>query len=344
MNTPDLGQIADPGPTAHQRQSFGSILSREPLVTISKRSHFHLSPAGIGPLTCANDPTGQSLHFLFLAWSHETPEAVQSLARDVDEAFRPFPGAHVVVLANTAGEARAIRDAGLEAEEVNLLLAVDEARYARVDPEPDFPPCSAIYVAALEPYKRHDLAVGVAGLRLLYWRPSAGNLASVRRLLPMADFANHRLGGGPHALATGVRYCAAVQSAGVGLCLSDKEGPMRASVEYGLLGLPIVTTSALGGRVEFMDHAHARVVPVRADAVASAVGDMARDRAPVAVVRAAALARLARERAHFADVARDRATRIFGAPIDALTAGHPRTWELWRTRTVAEIIQAGSGR
>ena len=36
-----------------QRQGFGSILSRAPLVTVGKRSHFHASPVGIGPLACA---------------------------------------------------------------------------------------------------------------------------------------------------------------------------------------------------------------------------------------------------------------------------------------------------
>lgn len=332
MNMPDLGQ------NALQQQTFGSILSQEPLVTISKRSHFHLCPAGIGPLACARHLPKQSLHFVFLAWSHESPDAAQSMARDIDEAFRPFPGAHVVVLANTATEARALRDAGLDAEEISQLMAVDESRFAPVAPDPDFPTCEAIYVAGLEPYKRHDLATGVSGLRLLYWRPSASNLASVRLSLPNADFANHRIGGGPHALATGARYCAAVQSARVGLCLSDTEGPMRASVEYGLLGLPVVTTSANGGRVEFMDQAHARVVPMCAKAVASAVRELARDRAPADVVRSAALSRIRRERARFVDVASDRCQRIFGAPVASVTETHPRNWGLWRTRSAADIL------
>ena len=323
-----------------QRQGFGSILSRAPLITVGKRSHFHASPVGIGPLACAVHPGGPSLHFVFLAWSHESDEAAQSCARDVAAAFSPFPSAKVVMLANTAAEAQALQRAGLEAEVVNQLLAVDENRFVPVRPDADFPSCTAVYVAGLEPYKRHDLAVEVQGLRLLYWQPSASNLAETRKLLPEADFANHRIGGGPHVLAIGARYCAAVQSARVGLCLSDTEGPMRASIEYGLLGLPVVTTSALGGRLEFLDPAHSRIVPFQADAVATAVEELARNRAAPEVVRAATLARLAQERARFARVAEAWAKRMFGAAGEDVLGCDPRGLGLWRTRTLAEILDS----
>ncbi len=329
----------NPEPLA--RSCFGAILSREPLVTISKRSHFHKSPAGIGPLACAAVPARESLHFLFLAWSHETPDAAKAAAREIDASFRPYPRARVVIMANTTGEVRALREAGLEAEEVNQLLAVDEARYVPGLPAPDFPPCTAVYVAGLEPYKRHDLAVGIDGLRLLYWRPSAGNLSAVRRLLPDADFANHRIGGGPHALVTGKRYCSAVQSAKVGLCLSDIEGAMRASIEYALLGLPVVTTSATGGRIEFMDHAHDRVVAPDAGAIARAVAEVILDRVPAHVVSAAALSRIARSRARFGEIARACATGTFGETVPGVDDSHPRTWGLWKTRSAAEILQDG---
>ena len=326
-------------PETLHRQCFGAIMSREPLVTVSKRSHFHQSPTGIGPLACAADPAGPSLHFLFLAWSHEAPDAARAAAREIEAAFRPYSRARVVILANTADEARALCAEGLEAEEINLLLAVDETRYVIAPPDPGFPPCTAVYVAGLEPYKRHELAVGIDGLRLLYWRPSAGNLFRTRNLLPHADFTNHRFGGGPHALVTGARYCSAVQSARVGLCLSDVEGPMRASIEYALLGLPVISTSATGGRVEFMDQTHGRVVPPDADAIARAVAELTRDRTPAEVVTAAALSRLARERARFGEIAREWTTRLFSGPVSGVGDTHPRTWGLWTTRSAAQILQ-----
>ena len=140
-------------------------------------------------------------------------------------------------------------------------------------------------------------------------------------------------------MVTGARYCSAVQSARVGLCLSDVEGPMRASIEYALLGLPVISTSATGGRVEFMDQTHGRVVPPDADAIARAVAELTRDRTPAEVVTAAALSRLARERARFGEIAREWTTRLFSGPVSGVGDTHPRTWGLWTTRS-ASVISA----
>ena len=59
--------------------------------------------------------------------------------------------------------------------------------------------------------------------------------------------------------------------AGVGLCLSEREGAMFASTEYLLSGLPVVSTPSTGGRHVYYDEEYCWTVPPDPRSVAEAV-------------------------------------------------------------------------
>jgi len=60
----------------------------------------------------------------------------------------------------------------------------------------------------------------------------------------------------------------------IGLCLSDVEGAMYASVEYMLCGLPVVSTKSIGGRDVFFDDKYVKIVDDNPEAVAKGVIEM----------------------------------------------------------------------
>ncbi|AHM04480.1 hypothetical protein roselon_02135 [Roseibacterium elongatum DSM 19469] len=178
----------------------------------------------------------------------------------------------------------------------------------------------------------------IPSLRLLYWRPSAAALVRTRALLPMAEFYNHETGDGAFRLIQKSDYARALQGARVGLCLSDHEGPMRASVEYQLLDLPVVTTEAQGGRIEMMDPAHCRVVPADPRAVADAVQELAAEEIPAGAVRASVLSRLAAHRAALPGLIRPHLQAAFDDASAGVTLDDIGKVDLWRTRD-AEVIR-----
>jgi glycosyltransferase involved in cell wall biosynthesis len=136
----------------------------------------------------------------------------------------------------------------------------------------------AIYIARLEPYKRHELAKKTENLALLYDPPFDGSSAplepQIRKLLPHARFLNHEIGKGQHPRLSRETVAREVNRARVGLCLSGEEGPMRAAMEYLLCGLPIVTTRSAGGRDRYCHAPFALVVRDDPDQVRAAVAEL----------------------------------------------------------------------
>ncbi|MBY6200996.1 hypothetical protein KUV65_06450 [Maritalea mobilis] len=317
-------------------QYFGGVVSLDPLVTLSKRSLFHGCTLGIAPLLPEAMRARPALHLLALAWGIATVQEAEALADEISAYRQAWPAGRFLVLANTMDELGLCQRAGLPAIHFSSLNFVDESQFDRaggVEKTVD-----AVYVAGLEGYKRHELARAIPSLRLLYWRPTAAALARVRTLLPAAEFYNHEIGDGAFLLLQGAEYARAVQGARVGLCLSKREGPMRASIEYQLLDLPVVTVESGGGRVEMMDPAYSRVVPPDPDAVADAVRDLVDRGFPTGAVRASVLERLASNRAGVVDLLRPHLREVFGDACDDLTFDDLGKVDLWRTRSSAAVL------
>jgi hypothetical protein len=283
---------------ASRNETYGGVVCQDPAITIGKRSHFLGQPLGLLSRCPGWFKDRPSYNLLTLAWTHEEADAADALARDLDQAARDLPLARVLVLANTRAELAMLRSKGIASIESNLLMFCNESVFYPV-PGAHVGRFDALYTAGLEPYKRHELAARVRNLMLLYWPAAPSGLAAVRQALPKAHFTNHERSEGGYRFYVGRNLCRLMSEARVGLCLSQAEGPMRASMEYALCGLPVVSTHAKGGRIEMQNADHISVVDPDPDAIAAAVDAMiARDLAPE-VVRAAALAGLEAKRQVF---------------------------------------------
>ena len=100
-------------------------------------------------------------------------------------------------------------------------------------------------------------------------------LARMRGILPDACYANHLLGNGEYVRLDAQKVSGLLAHARVGLCLSAVEGHMRASIEYLLCGLPVVSTPSIGGRDRYYVREYCQVVDADPDAVAGAVRRLA---------------------------------------------------------------------
>ncbi len=159
---------------------------------------------------------------------------------------------------------------------INKNAFVDEALF-RIVPEEE-KRFDAIHNGQLAPYKRHEFAARVDNLGVLTYRRTNSQTndeyaRQIDALLPHATWLSR-----PDHTIPPRDVPSLLNQARVGLCLSKEEGPMAASMEYMLCGLPIVSTRSLGGRDVFFDPEYVRIVDDDPDAVADGVREMiARD-------------------------------------------------------------------
>jgi glycosyltransferase involved in cell wall biosynthesis len=164
----------------------------------------------------------------------------------------------------------------------------------------------AIYIAVLEPYKRHHLASKLQ--RVFMVGDSPGKKDEYRATYPNAVFTDHRL--------TRAEVALAINSSNCSLALSQVEGGMLASFESLLCGVPVVSTPSKGGRDVFFHPFNSRIVEPNADAVAEGVKYFQSNRPDPNLIRAAALRDLEPHRLRFCEYVSELAVKIGGARVD----------------------------
>jgi hypothetical protein len=227
----------------------------------------------------------------------------QDVLRPALEPLRnQFDHFHIVILASNAAESQALRDCDETPLWCSKGAFLDERSFF---PIPERPRAfDAVYDAAWADYKRHHLAGDVASLALItYLNPRRSTINYyVRAFSAVAQATwlnppwvlNER-----HLQPREVNE--AYSTARVGLCLSKVEGIMRASIQYLLAGLPVVTTHNLGGRDAFFDPSYTRWVDDDPVEVARAVTELAHLDLDPQVIRRTVLAKVQEHRARFAD-------------------------------------------
>jgi glycosyltransferase involved in cell wall biosynthesis len=108
----------------------------------------------------------------------------------------------------------------------------------------------AIYNAQFEPFKRHHMLGATKNCALVgYGKISKYSQSIISEVENNDNFhLLNEIDVDKFKSLTWANVVEALNSSSVGLCLSDVEGAMYASVEYLLCGLPVVTTINKGGR------------------------------------------------------------------------------------------------
>lgn len=254
-----------------------------------------------------------------LYWTLENPEFLQTAVSAYRQHVASFPEHRLIFLCNSSAEVELLKAEHISAVLCNHNLFVDEEVFC-IDPtaQKGF---DAIYVAVMSRYKRHTLCRDVPRVALVYYdlhtRTKTDYFAEVRDSLPNAIFINdqHAQQGTAHprhrraeALINQVlarrrhvnllphEVAAYINRAHVGLCLSEEEGAMTASVEYLVCGVPVVTTASRGGRDHFFDPRFCTTVEPDARAIAHATARLVHLAPPAEAIRAVVLEKVCDER------------------------------------------------
>lgn len=237
------------------------------------------------------------IHLLVTPWWHVSERRVRQFEEIQEQLHRRYPGLSLTVAAPTDLDRRRFLTAGLQSLHFNQNALVDERLYTCAERDRDY---QAVYTARLAAFKRHHLAADVGRLALVC-AADREQLATpygrlVRRRLRHADWVLQRTG---RDLMRADELSDLMSRSGVGLALSAVEGPMYASVEYLLAGLPVVTTPAHGGRHEFFDPAFTLTVDPTPTAVAAGVRQLNAAKVDRKLIRRRTLAKIAEHRLRF---------------------------------------------
>ena len=248
-------------------------------------------------------------------WTLEIPHHLLELAYIYENFREKHPNVRVIIAANTQAEVQLLEAQGIEAILANHNIFVDETVFR---PLPGVAVRhTAIYNASFSPFKRRELCTELTSCAHLGYAADPAqkedplpHFNAARAALPHHDFLNPLNGGRPRRL-NAVQVNRALATAEVGLCLSEAEGAMMASMEYLMAGLPVVTTPSLGGRDRYLNELTSITCEPNPRAVREAVEALRARAIPRNVVRNTTMNLVRRDRA------------AFNALMTALRKGHP---------------------
>ncbi len=281
-----------------------AVLSADPLISYSgsRMSAARLGLAGVAGPALRDRP---AWFLLSPTWSLEEDGAVEILRGLAALHRRQSPQHRLIFVCNTPREVSLLQARGEAAFFFNKTALTVERIFRPLDGAP--PDFEAIYNARLLPWKRHELTLEIPRCAFLYYRdetqPNAvGDEAAIRArhaAAPGHVFINVTGEDGvPVRLSPG-EVNQHLNRARVGLCLSEREGAMFASMEYLLSGLAIVTTPSIGGRDIYYDAEYCWTVPPDARSVGAAVRALVDRAIPRARVRERTLGQIETHRARF---------------------------------------------
>lgn len=169
------------------------------------------------------------------------------------------------LVVNAIQEDRYRRWFGIPGFKSSSYVFVDEREYLPQDHNKKY---DAVYAAQLKDFKRIPLAQQVDKLYVMTYKSGADqwDLRSEYPTMQNADFNERWLDPDNKNRL--------LNQSSVGLCLSAEEGPMLASLEYMLNGLPVVSTPSRGGRDEYYSTEYCRIVSPDPKAVRQGVEDL----------------------------------------------------------------------
>lgn len=245
------------------------------------------------------------VYFLYAWYNYvEREETVKRIKQIEDQHSHNYPNFEFVHLCNTLSQLEIFQRFGMNAIYCNHNALVDETIYKPIPAiEKRF---DAVYDARLVKFKRHFLAAKISNLALIYYNhrlaDSANYIETVKKqFLPDAHYFNHQPAGKYRILdSSEINKC--LNACRVGLCLSEEEGAMYASIQYLLAGLPVVTTDSRGGRDVFFEEPYVMTVAANLDAVCSGVEEMISRRLSPQFIRQRTIEKIVPHRLRFASL------------------------------------------
>lgn len=294
-------------------QVMGRIVAGDPIVTISK-CHPH-APLGIASAAQDFFRKKHALHLISNTWHCQNERQLRSLGRELKRLSKYLVNNHFIYLGNTQYEAWLLSRNNISSIHSSELISIDESIFRPGIAQPaGIKPVEAVYVARLEPFKRHELAGSLTSLALVYG--NRGNEPKQYEIMKLANphwiFVNHELGNGQYHRLSKEEVVSVLNSSSVGLCLSREEGAMRASMEYLLCGLPVVSTRNIGGRSRYFNDLNCIYADDSPESIANAVRKTVHRETDRMKLRNLTIQKVQFERAEFVSTINNIAASIYG--------------------------------
>lgn len=261
----------------HDKHIYADRVSLEDGLVVHTQ-HNPLAPLGAAQFVGRHLRDKHVLFLVTLTWSTRSPNIIRRLSSIVEIYRYRRPEHRFLFLCNEPEEVRLFAAAGLDAVLCSHNALADECEFEIG--EPDGRSFRAIYNGAMIPWKRHWLAEQVEDCAFIFYHNndiSMGDaiayLESLQAMMPRHTFVNPIRQGAIERIPLGavrdiLSHCQ------VGLCLSAEEGAMKASIEYLLCGMPVVSTRSIGGRDQFSDPGYWLTVDDRPEAVRDGVAEL----------------------------------------------------------------------
>ncbi|WKJ89908.1 hypothetical protein QZJ86_18160 [Methylomonas montana] len=223
-----------------------------------------------------------------------------------------YPEHRFIFLANNAAQTQIYDDLGVESVFVNQNCLADETRFkVDADVAKQF---DAIHNAVSAPYKRHELTRLIERLAIITYLSTQhlDYFEEIKAILGHASWLNFPQ---ENVEISSFRQiprddvCGYINQARVGLCLSETEGAMFASIEYLLSGLPVVSTHSYGGRDVFFDDDYVAIVEADPEAVNEGVNRMIERNIDPLKIREETLRKMEEHRQRFVNMIVDISAR-----------------------------------
>jgi hypothetical protein len=252
----------------------------------------------------------QKLTLLYMFPWCTLAQEVPKIAHKIKKTLQRYEKHRIVLLCNELFTVDLFRAQGVEAIYCNQNCFVNENVFTA--DRSAVKVYDAIYNASMAPYKRHSLARDVGSLALMTYRYSGTHSkeyeAEARACLSHAKWVKDSYSDKDKVPVEEIVRL--YNQCRVGLCLSEIEGAMFASIEYLLCGLPIVTTQSIGGRDAFFDPEYVITVKDTPEAVSAGVKEMCVRAPDPDRIRAKTLEKMAVHRGWLRELLREKVPEI----------------------------------
>lgn len=309
------------------------VISSDPLIIYTLDWVFNVVPLAL--LQILRESRQIPVHILIgLSWAHDNARNINALKVWQNKLWDKFPNLKIITLANSKEEYRMLKNAGVQTALVNHNTFISPLVF-RILPETK--KCfDAVYDARIDPFKRHQLAAGIKSLALIAIRHEQYHdpayTRRIKSILTQAYWFNDPLAA-DYRRMNPPEVNAAINQCRVGVCLSEVEGAMFASIQYLLAGLPVVSTKSRGGRDEFFAPEYVKIVDDNAEAVAEGIKEMCRCPMPPEEIRRRTLQKI--------DVHRDNLFELLDTICDDMNwrAKIRGRWDSWRVLPFPELVK-----
>lgn len=258
-----MSDTAAAGPGSAPPTTFFLKLHNDPPIYVIKSGWSLMS----GFRHCLKDAAGRPFHLLVSpSWHHKA--LLDQLVTFSATVELMSPGTTVTVMCTGEDEARMLRRHQLKALHAHPNAFIDHRIFR---PRPELTRTfDAIYIGAMVPWKRHELAWDVNAMCVVTYRHDPQDSDAPIRGYRHLAYSNLAPDGTVEHLEA-ERVAGLICRSHCGLILSAAEGQNNASGEYQFCGVPTISTPSEGGRAEFFDKASTIIVAPVADLVRQTV-------------------------------------------------------------------------